>query len=474
MKKFLRPALSVMTSLSLLTGILPFSVAAYDNAQDIETGIVDMSDEQLVIGESEEFFLNFSDTPAILADNDNDTRGWLLGDYLDANNKAVYAELAKLVTPSMDNITVKLPEPVKFTTSSALTSSDSALYNAVFGACSSAFDAVLFDMPEIFWVNHNEIAVSPNSMPYSYDRHKKTYTYTLQSLTIVPACYSAFADLDEIIEYKGILEKAVADFVVEGDTTVEKLKNIHDKIADFTYYDMTAQFAGSALGSLVTSGSVCESYAKGFKMICDRENIPCICVFGNYDEEQRAAHMWNYVLMEDDCWYAVDVTWDDRDGKDGVEFVDTYFMKGSADFNTNHTPCESYATVSLKYPELAEWNYGENPAFTTTSTSTSTSITTTTTTSSATESTTTTTATVTTTQKITTTSQKEEFEYGDLNHDGKVSIADLVYCSYHVLGVKPAEYSCDLNNDNRVDVFDVIIMRQIISTMISEKMALFR
>lgn len=458
MKKFLRPALSVMTSLSLLTGILPFSVVAYDNMQDIETGIADMSDEQLIMGESDGFFLNFSDAPAILADDSADLRGWLLGDYLDANNKAVYARLAELVTPSMEKITIKLPEPVKFTTSSVLTSSDKALYNAVFGSCSSAINAVLFDMPDIFWVNQNAIAVSPNSMPYTYDRHTKQYTYTLQSLTIVPACYSGFADLDEIIEYKGILEKAVEDFVVEGDTTVEKLKDIHDKIADFTYYDMTAQFSGSALGSLVTSGSVCESYAKGFKMICDRENIPCICVFGNYNEEKKSAHMWNYVLMEDDCWYAIDVTWDDKDGKDGIEFVDTYFMKGSADFNVNHTTCENYSTVSLKYPELAEWNYGENPAFTTTS---------------ATTTTTTTATTLTTTAKVTTsTEQTEEFEYGDLNHDGKVSIADLVYCSYHVLGVEPAKFSCDLNGDNRVDVFDVIIMRQIIDTIISEKQRL--
>lgn len=465
MKKFLRPALSVMTSFSLLTGILPFSAVAYDNLQDIETGVADMSDEQLVIGESDSFFLNFSDTPVILADNSTDTRGWILGDYLDANNKAVYAELAKLVTPSLDNITIKLPEPVKFTTSSVLTSSDMALYNAVFGACSSAFDAVLFDMPEIFWVNHNEISVSPNSMPYTYDRRTKTYTYTLQSLTIVPACYSAFADLDEIIEYKGILEKAVADFVVEGDTTVEKLKDIHDKIADFTYYDFSAKFSGSALGALVTSGSVCESYSKGFKMICDRENIPCICVFGNYNNEDRTAHMWNYVLMEDDCWYAIDVTWDDKDGRDGIDFAHTYFMKGSADFNTNHTPCESYSVVNLKYPELAEWNYGENPVFTTTSTTTPTTITTTVTTTTAPEITTTTSSV--TTAKTTITNPTEEFEYGDLNHDGKVSIADLVYCSYHVLGIKPAEYSCDLNGDNRVDVFDVIIMRQIISTVIS-------
>ncbi len=476
MKKFLCPALSVVTSLSLLA-CASFSAVAYDDIQEIETGISDMSEEQMVFGEFDCSALEFPDAPDILSYSGAD--GWFLGDYLDANNTAVYARLAELVTPSMDNITIKLPEPVTFTTTSPLTSSDAVLYNAVFGACSSAINAVSFDMPEIFWLNQNQIAVSPNSMPYTYSKRNNTYTYTLQSLTITPAYYSGFADFDEVIEYKEILDNAVADFVVEGDTTVEKLKSIHDQIAGFTYYDLSAQFSGSVLGSLVTSGSVCESYAKGFKLICDRENIPCVCVFGNYNEDNRTAHMWNYVLMEDNCWYAVDVTWDDKDGKDGIEFADTYFMKGSADFSKNHTPCESYSVVNLKYPELAEWNYGENPAFTTatTTTTTSTTVTTTTTTASTTSSATTTrkmtttatTSTVATTVPTTTTTAPPEFEYGDLNHDGKVSVADLVYCSYHVLGVEEAEYSCDLNGDNRVDVFDVIIMRGIIGEIISAR-----
>lgn len=473
MKKFLRPALSVVTSLTLLA--MPFSVVAYDDIQ--ETGISDMSDEQIVFGEFDCSSLEFTDAPDILSYNGED--GWLLGNYLDANNTAVYAQLTKLVTPSMDDITIKLPEPVTFTTTTPLTSSDTALYNAVFGACSSAINAVSFDMPEIFWLDQNQIAVSPNSMPYTYNRRNKTYTYTLQSLTITPAYYSGFSDFDEVIEYKEILDNAIADFVVEGDTTVEKLKSIHDQITTFTYYDLSAQFSGSALGSLVTSGSVCESYSKGFKLICDRENIPCVCVFGNYNADNRTAHMWNYVLMEDNCWYAVDVTWDDKDGKDNLEFVDTYFMKGSADFYKNHTPCESYSVVNLRYPELAEWNYGENPAFTTTAATTTSTTTSTTTTSTATMSTATTstttmstttmTTTTTVTTSATTTTVAPEFEYGDLNHDGKVSVADLVYCSYHVLGVEPAEYSCDLNSDNRIDVFDVIIMRGIIGEIITAK-----
>ena len=49
------------------------------------------------------------------------------------------------------------------------------------------------------------------------------------------------------------------------------------------------------------------------KILCDKENIPCILVVGNINLETNFAHMWNYVQMEDGQWYAVDCTWDDLD-----------------------------------------------------------------------------------------------------------------------------------------------------------------
>lgn len=417
----MKRVLSHMLSFLMAFSVVGVSVPVFSVADDLtETGVADMSEECFVMGEYDGISLDFSDFPKILADTDSEC--YLFSDCLDANNKAVYDKLEKLVTPSLDKITVTLPEPVKFTTAK-LSSTDSNLINALFGTCSSAVHAVLFDKPEIFWFNQNEMSVSPNNLTYSYNAKTKMYTYTIRTITITPVAYSGFSDIDDIMSYKTQLEKAVEDFKVEGSTNAEKLKYIHDKIAEFTYYDVTGKFSGSALSSLVTTASVCEGYSKGFKMICDRIGIPCICVFGNYVEEEKVAHMWNYVLMEDNCWYAVDVTWDDKDGKDGVEFVSKYFLKGSDDFNTNHSPCEEYLTVHLKYPEIPTWNYGENPDI--------------------------------------------EYEYGDINHDGKVSIADLVYCASYVLAINTEDYiySCDINNDGRTDVYDVIIMRKLISEL---------
>ena len=98
---------------------------------------------------------------------------------------------------------------------------------------------------------------------------------------------------------------------VTGANRYEILKNIHDYISKTTYYDLNAKFSSSALGALVEPGVVCEGYSEAFKLICDRLNIPCVCVFGNLIEEDNAGHMWNYVKMEDGKWYGMDVTWDD-------------------------------------------------------------------------------------------------------------------------------------------------------------------
>lgn len=502
MKKIVGSAAAFVTSFSLLVGIMPFSEIAY--AVNTETGIMDVSDITFEFGEIESMSLTMETVPKILAGEEKD---YLLGSHLDDNNKAVYAAFQKLVNPSLDEFTVTLPKPVRFQTEDITGSENTEFYNAVFSSCASGMEAASFDTPWVFWLDQNFTSVSAGNMKYTKDWMTGIYTFTIEELTFAPAAYEGFASFAEVGEYKAKLEEAVDSYVIEGETVSEKIRSIHDQICYFTDYDLDGRFNGSALSAIVEPGAVCEGYSKGFKLLCDSIGIPNICVFGNYNESTATAHMWNYVRMEDGYWYAVDVTWDDYDGDYGYELVDTYFLKGSDDFNVKHTPYNDYNLTHLEYPELAAWNYGETPTVSETATEqiTTTTVKTTSTTAKPTETTstiiptetttkkstvkTTTSATVkptettvkttTTTEKpattkkstttdapavttVTTTAPKDEFEYGDLNHDGKVSIADLVYCASFVIGAGTAEYSCDINNDGRADVCDVVIMRKII------------
>ncbi|MDE7225965.1 MAG: hypothetical protein K2N49_03780, partial [Ruminococcus sp.] len=339
---------------------------------------------------------------------------------------AVYAEFSKLVNPSLAPFTIKLPEPVKFTSESKNYSESQDFYNVVFSACASGMEAASYDIPMLFWLDVNLTSVSTSKVPYTYNFWTGLYTYTLESITFTPAYSEGFSSLDEVMKYKTLLENAVENFTAEGDTIEEQLKSIHDYICLFTDYKIEGRFHDSALGALVESGSVCEGYSKGFKILADKLGIPTVCIFGNYNAEAAEAHMWNYVRMDDGLWYAVDVTWDDYDGKYDIEFTHDFFLKGSDDFFVRHTPCNRYNLTRFEYPEIASWNYGENPAVTT-STDSVTSVSETTTSTQTAEIT----LSVSTSDLTTTTvsSTAVEFQKGDLNHDGIISAADLVYLS---------------------------------------------
>ncbi len=411
MKKLLSSAFSLLTSAALFTSAVPLASAA----EGLTYGTVEISTdgETFDFGDAVEK-AKMSGTADIGGNFNYENGAYNLGYYLDDNNAAVYMALMNLVNPSLDEITITLPEPLVFESSSSYFNMNTEeAFNAVFGACRGGIECASFDMPEIFWLNADDILVGVKSVSQSRKFMSRKYTYTVKQLTLDPACYPGFSSFDEVFEYKDKLEEAVENFEVTGNTRFEQVKCIHDTIASFTYYDTEAKFSGSCLGALVEPGVVCEGYSKAFKLICDRLGIPCVCIFGNYDEENRSAHMWNYVQMDDGEWYGMDVTWDDYDGDYGYEMVYSFFLKGSDSFFKEHTESTDYGPAHFVYPTIAKENYdplNSVPITTTSTTSTTTSTTTTTTTTTSTTSTTTSkptttsTATTSTTTKPTTTS----------------------------------------------------------------------
>jgi len=414
----------------------------------------------------------------------------------------VYDSLSEWVTPTLDEMVVNMPETITVTlngipNTSSYTEEDAAAFSAaVFGACKPGVDSLLFDMPEIFWLNPAGLSIGVEKVTYTYSNRTKKYTFKISSLKFTPALEPEIGTLDKAMEYKEKLETAVEEFAPTEGTMYDKIKTIHDSIAKFTYYDESAGLMSSAIGSLVKPGVVCEGYSEGFKLICDYLGIPCVLVFGNYDASANVAHMWNYIKMDDNKWYAVDLTWDDLDG-DGGEVKYAYFLKGSRSFFTNHTEEPDYLGTIFTYPEIASDNYtpGQSVAATTTTTTVTTTTAKTTTTeaesTTTAKETTTTTETSTTTEKvtttttlsepettepITTTSESEttteapsepetetttvtEYDKADFNRDGYVNAADLVICAKAVQG-DVTDYPCDYNGDGMLDSFDLVLMRR--------------
>ncbi len=198
-------------------------------------------------------------------------------------------------------------------------------------AVETACCAVLYDYPELFWVN--ELIYMENvSVSVNYEA-QTTFSGKFTEVTIsFSEIYSGAGKRQG--DFFANVSKAKSEIASRrtGSGTFDTLKAIHnyvcEKIVYPTGYDdgnpssIVPSYHSSA-GLFLDGGvAVCEGYAKSFMILCREFNIPAILVIG---EAGGVAHMWNYVQVNGG-WYAVDATWDDVEG---IPALDTYFMVGS-------------------------------------------------------------------------------------------------------------------------------------------------
>lgn len=173
----------------------------------------------------------------------------------------------------------------------------------------AALCAVIDDYPEYFWIGG-----------YGWSGgYIQNSTYYLNFYFVLNT--SDYADWDVLRQSYYTVVNAVESAPISGATRYDKVKSIHDYICSITEY-VSAPMAHEPSGVFVNGQAVCEGYAEAFKLLCDRENIPCIIVVGTGN---GGGHEWNYVQMENGFWYGMDVTWDDQ----GENVYYDYFLVGS-------------------------------------------------------------------------------------------------------------------------------------------------
>lgn len=183
------------------------------------------------------------------------------------------------------------------------------------------------------------------------------------------------------------LSKKLREFVnntnLRGYDDFETAKNIHDFIINHIDYDfssddsLTDKF--SMKGALLNKKAVCEGYARTFKYMCDKYDIPCVLVTGqgtnplsySSDKASNEQHMWNYLKL-DNSWYAVDTTWDDN-LSDETGICYDYFLVGSdtedymnIPFSKSHIRNSNFFNFDVdnvkgfNYPELSKESFFGN------------------------------------------------------------------------------------------------------------------
>ena len=186
--------------------------------------------------------------------------------------------------------------------------------------------AFVYDHPEVFWVTY--FAKSDVNNVSGVNTGKHYYMYSPVMAYDVALCKG------DAEAYYGYLNMALnAMDLKKSDTTYDKVKRIHDYIIkNYSYstygYKLNGKTADDtrSVGRMLTmKRGCCVGYSKLMKAFCDYYGISCTLVSGT-------DHMWNAIQINGK-WYALDVTWDDTDGKQkNSKEQYQYFLKGEKTF----------------------------------------------------------------------------------------------------------------------------------------------
>lgn len=232
------------------------------------------------------------------------------------------------------------------------------------GSINDALGALFQDFPEYQWLK-----LGNGSKSSSY---QATYINGVMSkLVFFPAISSEYTSVSAIVKEQQKVEETVEKLFSSMPSTYttryERIKYIHDYLVKTVTYDTSQKNSKihSAAGALLNQLSVCEGYAKAFKLACEKIGVPCQLVVSR-------SHMWNQVQMENGEWYLVDVTFDDpimngtSNYKDGKNLTYNYFLKGSRSMegSTDHITSGNIIIggTDFSYETLAVKDYDKSKA----------------------------------------------------------------------------------------------------------------
>ena len=276
------------------------------------------------------------------------------GSQLDSTQKKIYNQIVKFYVTDKNTGKISITDVEKTFNSD----NQSDVLADTFLAMQAAMDAMLKDYPQVYWINSWQMNVTKR---LATDGTGKYY-----NLSIDPYPYydAAISDREEVESAINTV-KAEIDATINGSTRRDIiLKAIYEKLVNIGTYDSSYKNASishtpaSLLLDKYNHLTICEGYAKTFKILCDRYNIPCVIVYGN---TTGVGHMWNEVQMEDGKWYGIDLTWEENT----EEFTYNYFLAGSntkgdsSTFSNEHIPDGVFSKNSkeFSYPELASEKY---------------------------------------------------------------------------------------------------------------------
>ena len=160
-----------------------------------------------------------------------------------------------------------------------------------------AFQCVLNDFPEIFYVNG-----------YHYTEHTRA-TETVK--LIFSADYMMTEEeINAAREQIDSYEQACFAGMHDSMSQYEQVKYIYDYIITNTDYDLDAPNNQNICSVFLEGRSVCQGYAEAMEYLLQKRGFVISVVNGHVENGSR--HAWN-ILMVDGNYYYLDATWGDVD-----------------------------------------------------------------------------------------------------------------------------------------------------------------
>lgn len=198
--------------------------------------------------------------------------------------------------------------------------------DAVMEDIDGAFNAVMADMPELFWLQKSLKMITDNGEVRIY------LDYSVDSE-------------EELQEMQRKLESAVEEamsVLPEGADEFNRELLLHDWVVRQVEYDSAAAAdqtgeypqAYTVYGALVEGKAVCEGYARAMQLLLRKAGMGCSLISGKAGGDE---HMWNLVTV-DGVLYHLDATWDDSIMTEGgQEISHLYFNLTDDEIASTHS-----------------------------------------------------------------------------------------------------------------------------------------
>ncbi len=207
-------------------------------------------------------------------------------------------------------------------------------YDGFYTDVSIAYNAMINDHPDFFWMPYTYIVGEMADMSGSYisiafeiDDGENQNRYLVRR--------------DERENMNNKLNSKIAeivDLLVKCKGEYKKVEFLNDYLCDNTEYDQFADLNQTSYGCIVNGKALCEGYSRAFKLLCNKVGVRCDLIYGM---SENVNHMWNCVNIGGEYSH-IDVTW--NDGK--PEYRHLYFNITDEQLLKDHSIYPHFSNVA--------------------------------------------------------------------------------------------------------------------------------